>query len=292
MERKKLLNDMFIKSIEGLKIKRELYISLTNKCNFSCYYCNIPKQKIKKELNFNSLLSYINNTLFIENIRPIFGGGEPLLYSKFDDLVSTIKPSYRIFTNFSFPFNRYEHLVKNTKLDSIIGTLHFKYLKEDKLELILNTIKRLNGIISVSVRLMLDDQDTKFDKIIKFLEESNVKFRLIPLENRGRTIENLKFNRDFRKYMFKFKIRDNNDNLFELTELELTKERIEFCKKSILCDLPSYYSLMNEDGKIYSCEFSNQIGDVSKNKKIPLKIICKSEKCPIYALRLGSKKII
>lgn len=66
-----------------------VYIELTNKCNFACPWCTIPKGNDVLPLDLLGELSYNLNSCGVNEI--IFTGGESLLHPQFIDVIELFK---------------------------------------------------------------------------------------------------------------------------------------------------------------------------------------------------------
>lgn len=69
---------------------RYLEIQLTNACNLNCLHCYQSEKKFI-ELDINLLKKVLNDFIKIQGLRIILSGGEPLLYSKLDELNKFLK---------------------------------------------------------------------------------------------------------------------------------------------------------------------------------------------------------
>lgn len=80
------------KSTLGLKrtVPRSLQVSLTGACNFSCAYCYSP-QKPFHSINTGFLIDFLQQADRHGIFEVSFGGGEPLLYKNFIDMIKTLK---------------------------------------------------------------------------------------------------------------------------------------------------------------------------------------------------------
>ena len=69
------------------------YIEITNRCNLDCRDCynSSGRNKITVELDIDILIKYIEDLIVIYNTKIItISGGEPLLHSKFDELLDRL----------------------------------------------------------------------------------------------------------------------------------------------------------------------------------------------------------
>ena len=73
---------------QGIGRPQSLQVSLTNKCNLSCVFCSVAERKLKQEWNLINLYCAIKafTRIGIKTIE-FSGGGEPLLYPNFDDII-------------------------------------------------------------------------------------------------------------------------------------------------------------------------------------------------------------
>ena len=178
---------------------RDLRISLTDRCNFRCFYClpNGEPPLARKEtiLTFEEIayLSEIFVSLGIEKIR--LTGGEPLLRKDVPKLaaqISKLKPALKdlALTTNGFDFSRHAAELKTAGLDRV--TISLDSLKRDNfvditgvdaLDKVLVAIEsaRSNGfepikINAVIVRGRNDDEVVDF---ARFARENDVSFRFI-----------------------------------------------------------------------------------------------------------------
>lgn len=69
------------------------YIEITNRCNLDCRDCynSSGRNKQTVELDLDVLLKYVEDLIVIHSVRSVtFSGGEPLLYSKIDELLDRL----------------------------------------------------------------------------------------------------------------------------------------------------------------------------------------------------------
>lgn len=66
----------------------QLHIAPTSKCNLKCSFCSVANRDRHEELNFPFIVDFVSKLKAqgLESVE-ITGGGEPLLYPKFGDLV-------------------------------------------------------------------------------------------------------------------------------------------------------------------------------------------------------------
>lgn len=192
-----------------------LRISLTDKCNLNCIYCNpqLPASKKldKKEiLNFDELLRLIGiftTGLGIRKIR--FTGGEPMVRKdimNFFEALSPIKDQtgfeFALTTNGTLLENNIGALKKagldrvNISLDSLRPEVFRRITGSDKLTEVIHSISLLEDagftnikINTVVIKKVNDNEVTDF---VHFFKDHSVTLRFIefmPFQNNGWTTE-------------------------------------------------------------------------------------------------------
>ena len=181
------------------RIIRDLRVSLTDRCNFRCFYClpNGEPPLARKEtiLTFEEItyLSEIFVSLGIEKIR--LTGGEPLIRKDVPKLVAELaklKPNLTdlALTTNGFDFPRHAAALKTAGLDRV--TISIDSLDRDKflditgvdaLEKVFAAIEsaKANGFEPVKINAVLvrgrnDDEIVDF---ARFARENDLKFRFI-----------------------------------------------------------------------------------------------------------------
>lgn len=88
-------------------IFKSSYIEITNRCNLDCRDCynSSGKNKQTVELELGVLLKYVEDLIVIYKVKSVtFSGGEPLLYSKIDDLLEALTEYADKYPNVVFNF--------------------------------------------------------------------------------------------------------------------------------------------------------------------------------------------
>lgn len=88
-------------------ICKSTYIEITNRCNLDCRDCynSSGRNKQTVELELGVLLKYIEDLITIYKVRSVtFSGGEPLLYSRIDDLLDALTEYTGKYTDVVFNF--------------------------------------------------------------------------------------------------------------------------------------------------------------------------------------------
>jgi molybdenum cofactor biosynthesis protein A len=179
-----------------------LRISLTDKCNLNCIYCNPSDYKINKLqrnqiLSFDELLRLINifaGKLGIKKIR--FTGGEPLVRKdvlSFFQSVFSLKQKYGfetgITTNGTLLEDKLESLKKYSidKLNISIDSLNpgkYKFITgKDNLIEVLRSIKKANELIfnplKLNVVVIKNINDDEILDFVDFIIDSDMNVRFI-----------------------------------------------------------------------------------------------------------------
>jgi len=66
---------------------KKIYIEITNKCNLTCSFCSIDK-RLKKEMTVDEFKTVLDKVFNYTESIYLHVKGEPLLHSKFDDILS------------------------------------------------------------------------------------------------------------------------------------------------------------------------------------------------------------
>lgn len=85
-----------LKGYLGKKIPLSVNIAVTNRCNYRCYYCGIPKRK-QKEMTTQEIFSLIDQLKDLGCYRIGLTGGEPLTRKDIGEIINYIKKK-RIFS--------------------------------------------------------------------------------------------------------------------------------------------------------------------------------------------------
>ncbi len=188
-----------------------LRISLTDKCNLNCIYCNpltYNVQKLRKNeiLSYDELLKLINiftGRLGVKKIR--FTGGEPLVRKdvlQFFKEVGSLKKKYGfttgITTNGTLLEDKLEALKEygidklNISLDSLKPE-RFKYITgKDNLDSVLRSIYKAEELgfepLKVNAVIMKNVNDDEVIDFVNFIKDTNINIRFIefmPFGNNG-----------------------------------------------------------------------------------------------------------
>lgn len=227
------------------RIHDYLRISLTDKCNLSCIYCDpqlaVSKKLDKKEiLNFDELLRLIRiftTGLGIKKIR--FTGGEPMVRKdimKFFEALSPIKKE----TGFEFALTTNGTLLEgniprlkqagldrvNISLDSLRPEV-FKYITgSDKLSEVIKNIFALEeagfGNIKINTVVIRNVNDTEVRDFVHFFKDHSVTVRFIefmPFQNNGWVNEAFVGAEEVKKNIEKDFVLDKIEDPLQIAEL-------------------------------------------------------------------------
>lgn len=115
---------------------RQVSIALTNTCDLSCSYCFAPK--MRASLEFDRIVSWLDELDVNGTIGVGFGGGEPTLYRRFADLCAHTARN----TNLAVTFTTHGHHLDDTLLAQLNGNVHFVRVSMDGIG---HTYERLRG---------------------------------------------------------------------------------------------------------------------------------------------------
>ena len=181
------------------RIIRDLRISLTDRCNFRCFYClpngEPPLARRETILTFEEIayLSEIFVSLGVEKIR--LTGGEPMLRRNIESLItklSTLKPQLKdlALTTNGFDIPRKADVLKEAGLDRMtisLDTLDTKRFREitgvDNLEEVFEAIEaaRRHGFDPVKINAVVvrDVNDDELVDFARFARNNDVEMRFI-----------------------------------------------------------------------------------------------------------------
>ena len=104
------------KKINPMMFDKHIYITLTEKCNWQCKYCDFPKLETKNTAkNIDNFLNYAKK-IIPKNTMVTWEGGEiGLVDESLLDKVfySDISETYSVITNGAFLKNKYHEKYKN-----------------------------------------------------------------------------------------------------------------------------------------------------------------------------------
>lgn len=289
------------------RLIKDLRISLTDRCNFRCFYClpNGEPPLARKEtiLTFEEILyiSEIFVSLGIEKIR--LTGGEPLLRKNLGDLIkelAKLKPNLKdlALTTNGFDFPKHAKTFKANGLDRVtisLDSLQREKFKKicgvDKLDEVLQAIEsakennfqpiKINAVI---VRGVNDDELVDF---AEFARQNDVSFRFIefmPLDSgydwKREMVVSGKEIRDKINQIFPLKLKENSRGSetawkFEFADGGKGEIGIIAPVTEMFCGQCSRIRL-TADGQIRTCLFSNKeynLRDVVRNSSNRAEII-------------------
>ncbi len=172
-----------------------LRVSVNDQCNLHCLYCHKEGQFTKRNQieheEFKELLEYLSQ-YDVKEVK--FSGGEPLLYSKIDDLIKTAKDlnlgKISITTNGLLLEERLLHEIKRAGLDELSISLDsvdpkiFSKLSggtKSQLEEIqhgINLAKKI-GIPEINLNMVLTEYNKDVQSMLNYAFENNLPLRII-----------------------------------------------------------------------------------------------------------------
>jgi len=162
---------------------KNLMINITERCNLSCKHCYIT-EKNKIDMPLKDIISIINDFYKYQGIRLILTGGEPLLYSKFKQLLiklNTVPLQKVILTNGILITDLEEEIINLLKKNyfevfvSIDGLekSHNDFRNANCFNNAIKGIRRLlNNDITVSINTMVHRQNfDEFEELYKIISD-------------------------------------------------------------------------------------------------------------------------
>ena len=268
---------------------KNINISLTNRCNLKCRYCDIWKQKPKLEISLKLLEKILNSKCLDRELDITFTGGEPFLHSELFALTKLI-------------LSRNSKWLKTISTNGTLKDLMFSFFKKFKkfLPPDFSLHISIDGIKSY-VKLRRYPVNEVF-KNISFLRKQfpnlniKIKFLITPLnyteilptyiwsklqglELKLKLVEYaynytnrlskpvIKFSSSQRKeiikslqFIYKERMKNTKDALF-------IKETINFLlgvRKKRICKVPFNRIFVFPEGNVYSCLYEAPIGNLHK----------------------------
>ena len=181
------------------RVIRDLRVSLTDRCNFRCFYClphgEPPLARKETILTFEGItrLCEVFVSLGIEKIR--LTGGEPLIRKDVDKLVgflSGLKPALKdlALTTNGFDLPRHAEKLKRAGLDRVtisLDSLHGDNFKKitgvDALENVLAAIEAAKSAgldpVKINAVIIRDTNDEEVVELARFAREQSLTMRFI-----------------------------------------------------------------------------------------------------------------
>ncbi len=158
-----LFNEIRFKKENWNISPKNVSIALTDKCDLKCHFCYAPKSS--SELDFEVLKSWILELDANGCLGVGFGGGEPLLYNHFDELIEFVSNHTRLATTIT----THGHLFSDDRIDKLTGKINFARFSMDGV-----------GETYEKIRMR------KFNNLIKVLEDvsGKIKFGINYVVNR------------------------------------------------------------------------------------------------------------
>lgn len=203
---------------------KRIYVEITNNCNLNCSFCSEIK-KPKKEMTIKEFETIINKIKKYTDYIYIHIKGEPLLHSKFDDILSICDDNnifVNITTNGTLLKARKDILLKHKSVRQINISLHSENNINNYFEDVFLACKELSTNVFINYRLWALD-NFKLDKESTIIVDKIIKSYNLSTE----IVEKLK-----------------NDN-------NITIDKNTFVNKNNLFDWPDESLGLNIDAKCY-----------------------------------------
>lgn len=202
------------KGIDIIMNEIEVHVEITNNCILQCKHCSSVANSINCNINLKKLTEFIKNISYNNKIRLILTGGEPLIRTDLEHILSNIRNLNRDIDIglFTTGLTKKEEEIQSIEVDRIkklkeLG-LKFVYLsvysdnssihdnvtqKELSFERTINSIKRfISEGIETNVNVVIMKKNiNNIQNIIKFLRDIDVnEIRLLRLIKHGVAKEN------------------------------------------------------------------------------------------------------
>lgn len=220
---------------------KKIYIEITNKCNLNCSFCIKDNRKIKEMSleEFEEILKKINN--YTDYIY-LHVKGEPLLHSKFKEILSLCKKynkKVNITTNGVFLKNRVEDINKYNVVRQINISLHSENNKENYIEDIISSVKKLKNIYIV-YRFWTLENNKIDEKMLKYLNKIKEEYKID--------------NNTYKKILTEDNIKID-DNIYINKDKEFTWPSLDnnYCEEKGYCHGLKRHIGILVDGKVVIC---------------------------------------
>lgn len=203
---------------------KKIYVEITNNCNLNCSFCSEIK-KPKKEMTIKEFETIINKIKKYTDYIYIHIKGEPLLHSKFDDILSICDDNnifVNITTNGTLLKARKDILLSHKSVRQVNISLHSENNINNYFEDVFLACKELSTNVFINYRLWALD-NFKLDKESTIIVDKIIKSYNLSTE----IVEKLK-----------------NDN-------NITIDKNTFVNKNNLFDWPDESLGLNIDAKCY-----------------------------------------
>lgn len=179
-----LMDELTIPVDDIVNTPRTISIALTNRCDLHCHFCYAPKNK--HTLDFGSLTSLCTELDRRGVLEVTFGGGEPTLFPRFEELCNWIWDN----TELGISFTTHGHHLTEEFIDKIenkISSIRFSVdgvepryslIRGRRLDELISKIKIVSGRIPFGINCVVSKgQTSEAIKVIELaieLKASNV----------------------------------------------------------------------------------------------------------------------
>ena len=199
---------------------KKVYVEITNICNLNCSFCSVDNRE-KRELTLQEFDKILNKIKKYTNSIYLHVKGEPLLHSKFDEILDITRKyniKVRITTNGILLNKRLNILQKYDNIRQINISLHCEQNIKDYFEKVFESADILSKNIPIVYRIWLLDNfnldvlSTKIvDKIIKHYNLDNSFFDKVLNTKNIKIKDNIYLDKD-NEFIWPTNINENNEN--------------------------------------------------------------------------------
>ncbi len=153
--------------------KYKILVELTNRCNLTCPYCYYQIDKPGyKEINYDNFFKFLqNNKKYLDKVT--LTGGEPLLYTKFKDIVNQLNSEeipYNVNTNGTLLTDDIVDIISNGSLASISISLDSPLFTDE------NNVRNFHERAVNGLKLLSKVKNRKFTiRVVCVLTKKNFK---------------------------------------------------------------------------------------------------------------------
>lgn len=179
-----LMDEIMIPKEQIQQTPRTVSIALTNVCDLKCHFCYAPKNR--HTLAFDYLISLCKQLDSLGVLEITFGGGEPTLYPKFEELCSWVWEN----TSLGISFTTHGHHINDAFINNIrnkVSSIRFSIdgsesrysdIRGKNLDDVITKIKSINGQIPFGINCVVSKGQTEeLKKVIELainLQANNV----------------------------------------------------------------------------------------------------------------------
>jgi len=197
---------------------KKIYIEITNKCNLNCTFCSRTKKPFR-ELSIDEFKTIIDKIKDYTDYVYFHVQGEPLLHKNLKEFLDICKDSnikVNITTNGTL-INKYVEIFNNSKsLRQINISLHSENNKENYLDEVFNSCKKISSNIYISYRIWNLNTLKPTKELVDVIDKLSMYYDLDE-DTKNRLLTDKSIKVDINRFVDK-------DNLFEWPDMNNSVE--------------------------------------------------------------------